>query len=131
VTGNIAHVRELEKRTRKQESQFIEHAAHGGHLYLIEKMYSQHYLIPDTLAYWLGAVHHFWFPIGSPSARFINKELALHSLSFISNPSFFNYIVNIFINKSNTMDYDIIEVAHKAKKYIVSWRLEGLIMKML
>lgn len=117
VTGDMDYVAELQNLYRRtvSEEDFINYAAHGGHLFLIEKMYSRSHKLTKDFAYWLNH-NHAWHPIGYQTSRFMNAELALHSLSFISNQRFLRAIVDKLILHSSTMTYNIEEIVEKSRK---------------
>lgn len=112
VSGNIEDAQQQPALFEKTIADLIQYAAFGGHLYFIEHLFTAGHALPTDMYIWLVS-YNSGFPMGYPSVRFRTKELALHSLSFISNPDFFKAIVEVFLN-NDLIEYSIIEVAQKA-----------------
>lgn len=115
--GDMKFLKKREAALRYQADFEIRayYLAQSGHLNLLGHLYSESRRLPQNISRWL-ADPLLDYEAGLPSIRFGSPELALHSLSFISNQDFFTALVDDLILNCSNFSYNIEEVAEKARK---------------
>jgi len=102
-------------KKQKDKTQYLEYAAHGGHIYFLEKAFNKDGKIPHL--YWLFAAQAPGGDVGHTTLRLHTEKLALHAFSFIDNPKFMTEILRKMIeSRPSTFNYDIEPLMNKARK---------------
>src|SRR5205085_7662500 len=120
IAGNMESALAVGKILKKEDSLILslEPMAYGGHLYYMEQWVKKNKIIQPSpyLAHYLsGSFYNSDFI--HASYRFKNKLLARHSLSFVKDDNFFDFLLKVFDkeNEKTYLKYSLPHVIAEAK----------------
>lgn len=114
ITGDV-DMKNYSKLSFFNRKFYNNNLAHGGHIYLLEKIHKKYIInnLPQLLE--LFQSESVSSQIGTSVLRLQTPKLALHALSFVKDDKFLSAILKKLI-KSGSVDYDIEPVMDEARR---------------